>query len=147
MLLTTGKGAFLEFLRNLTPQILLFSIAIVMASKLDLNKFDLSNFWGTLPFLMVIGVFLCAAIANMLMFFEKSCESLDWVNDESKRLHIDGIKGWSHIEALAKILIARNKALFLELLIAGLVVQVGFVVVFFTSIQGATSLYHAIHGK
>ena len=147
MLLTTGKGAFLEFLRNLTPQILLFSIAIVMATKLDLKRFDLSNTWGTLPFLMVIGVFLCAAIANMLMFFEKSCESLDWVNDESKRLHNDGIKGWMHIKALARLLIARNKALFLELLIAGLVVQVGFAAVFFASIQGATNLYHAIHGK
>jgi hypothetical protein len=96
---------------------------------------------------MVIGVFLCAAIANMLMFFERSCESLDWVNAESKRLHSEGIKGWMHIKALAKFLFSHSKVLFVELLIAGLVVQVGFVAVFVASIQGATNMYHAIHGK
>jgi hypothetical protein len=43
MIFSYARGPFLEFLRNLTPQIMLFSIAIVMSTKLDTNKFDLSN--------------------------------------------------------------------------------------------------------
>lgn len=145
MIFTTAKGAFLEFLRNLTPQVLLLSIALVYATNLDLNRFDFSNFKGTLPFILVMAVFLSAAVANMLNFVENSIVSLDGVDEKSKALHGEGIKGWKHIKALFTHLCGKGKLFIAEVLITILIVQVGFLVVTITSIQSATNLYLMIN--
>jgi hypothetical protein len=55
--------AFLAFLRNLTPQILLLSVAIIESLELDINKFDFSNILNTLPFILVMVIFFAAVIA------------------------------------------------------------------------------------
>ena len=146
MIFSYARGPFLEFLRNLTPQILLFSIAIIMGSKLDLTKFDLGNTWNTLPFIFVMGTFFAAAVANMFMFIEGSCRSIADIDDESKRLHSEGIKGLAHLKELGALLFKRSKVLFFEVAVALLVVQVGFLAVIVTSIQAATNLYITIHG-
>lgn len=147
MIFTSGKGPFLEFLRNLTPQILLFSIAIVLGTKLDLNRWDFSNTVGTLPFLFVMAVFFSAAIANMLNFLENSISSIEWLDAESKALREQGIKRWKHLRMIASIFWKRGKLIFVEMIIAMLIVQVGFSVVFVSSIQAATNLYLMIHPK
>lgn len=147
MIFTTAKGPFLEFLRNLTPQILLFSIAIVLATKLDLNRWDLNNKLNTVPFILVLIVFFSAAIANLLMFFENSCRSLDWLDKESRELLSKGIKRWAYVKIISRRILEDGKMFFLELLIAMLVVQVGLAVVFVGSIQAASNLYTAIHHK
>ncbi|HEY3431574.1 MAG TPA: hypothetical protein VGK09_03395 [Rhodocyclaceae bacterium] len=146
MIFSYARGPFLEFLRNLTPQILLFSIAIIMGSKLDLTKWDPGNTWNTLPFIFVMGTFFAAAVANMFMFIEGSCRSIADIDEESKRLHSEGIKGVAHLKELGVLLFKRSKALFFEVAVALLIVQVGFLAVFITSIQAATNLYITIHG-
>jgi hypothetical protein len=60
--------SLLEFLRNLTPQILLLSVAFVLGSKLDITKFQFTlqgvkNAW---PFVSVLLVLFVAFFANML---------------------------------------------------------------------------------
>lgn len=146
MIFSYARGPFLEFLRNLTPQILLFSIAIIMGSKLDLTKFDLDNTWNTLPFIFFIGTFFAAAVANMFMFIEGSCRSLTGIDEESKRLRSEGINGLAYLKELGVLLFKKSKLLFFEVAVALLVVQVGFLAVFITSIQAATNLYVTIHG-
>lgn len=42
-LLNAGRATFLEFLRNLTPQALILSIAIIAGMKLDFTRINLSN--------------------------------------------------------------------------------------------------------
>ena len=146
MIFSYARGPFLEFLRNLTPQILLLSIAIIMGTKFDPTKFDLSNTWNTMPFILVIGTFFAAAIANMLMFIEGSCRSIEEIDEQSKRLHSDGIKGLAHLKKLGVLLFKKSKVLFFEVAVALLIVQVGFLAVFISSIQAATNLYIVIHG-
>lgn len=146
MVFSYARGPFLEFLRNLTPQILLFSIAIVMSTKLDLSRFDFSNTWNTLPFILVMATFFAAVMANMFMFIEGSCRSISDIDEESKRLHAEGVKGPAHLKKLGAMLFKKNKKLFFEMLVALFIVQVGFLAVFITSIQAATNLYITIHG-
>lgn len=146
MIFSYARSPFLEFLRNLTPQILLLSIAVIMGSKLDLNKFDISNTWNSLPFILVMGTFFAAAIANMFMFMEGSCRALTDIDEESKRLFREGFKGLSHLKQLGKMLFKKSKWLFFEVAVSMLVIQVGFVAVFITTIQTATNLYKVMHG-
>jgi len=146
MIFSYARGPFLEFLRNLTPQILLLSIAIIMGTKLDLTKFDLSNTWNTMPFILVMGTFFAAVIANMFMFIEGSCRSIEEIDEQSKRLHSEGIKGLAHLKELVVLLFKKSKVLFFEVTVALLIVQVGFLAVYISSIQAAINLYNAIHG-
>ena len=146
MIFSYARGPFLEFLRNLTPQILLLSIAIIMGTKLDFTKFDLSNTWNTMPFILVVGTFFAAAIANMSMFIEGSCRSIEEIDEQSKRLHSEGVKGLAHLKKLGTLLFKKSKVLFFEVVVALLIVQVGFLAVFISSIQAATNLYIVIHG-
>lgn len=69
-LLGEGRGAFLEFLRNLTPQILLLSCAAFTGASLDLGKWDLSNLASTLLVVLCLALFAVSALANGLQFTE-----------------------------------------------------------------------------
>lgn len=140
MIFNRARGPFLEFLRNLTPQILLLSIAIITFAKLDLTKFDLGNIWNTVFFFSVIGTFFTAVVANMFMFIEGSCRSFDDIDNESKRLHSEGIVGLAYLKALGCLLFKRSKLLLFEVVVALLVVHVGFLAVFVKSIQTAINL-------
>ncbi|SHN36114.1 hypothetical protein SAMN05192549_108135 [Duganella sacchari] len=66
-----GRAAYLEFLRNLTPQILMLSLAFFLGRKIDFTKFDWSYATPTFIFyaFMIIAVF--AAYANATLFMEK----------------------------------------------------------------------------
>lgn len=66
-----GRPAFLEFLRNLTPQILLLSLALLVGRKLDFSTFDWSNSTPTLIFFTFLIISLMAAWANATLFIEK----------------------------------------------------------------------------
>jgi len=70
-ILKEGRSAFLEFLRNLTPQILLLSLTIVVGNKLNPNEFDLKNWPQTLIFFSFLVMTLLSAIANVTLFIDK----------------------------------------------------------------------------
>ena len=69
-ILSEGRGPFLEFLRNLTPQVLLLAFALTIWVRLDFTSFDLSNWATTLAFYVCITTFVLAVIANMTQFLE-----------------------------------------------------------------------------
>jgi len=70
-ILKEGRGAFLEFLRNLTPQILFLSLGIVVGTKLNPDEFDLKNWPQTLIFLSFLAMTIFSAIANVTLFIDK----------------------------------------------------------------------------
>lgn len=49
-LLNGGRSHYLEFLRNLTPQIVLFSIVLLLGHNLDFTRFDPDNWVATALF-------------------------------------------------------------------------------------------------
>ncbi|MBW8073057.1 MAG: hypothetical protein GJU77_05165 [Ferrovum sp.] len=138
-----AKGPFLEFLRNLTPQSLLLSIALIMGSKLNLARFDFGNTMGTLPFILSMLTFFAAAIANISMLIEGLCRSISDIDSKLKCSNLKGVK-WQR-EAI-RLLYEKKKTLFYELLVVVLVVQVGCFVVLYSSMQAAIKFYFNIHG-
>lgn len=69
-ILGEGRGPFLEFLRNLTPQVLLLAFALSVWVGLDFTTFDLSNWATTLAFYVCAITFVLAVLANMNQFLE-----------------------------------------------------------------------------
>lgn len=69
-ILGKGRVAFLEFLRNLTPQVLLLVASLSMWVRLDFTQFDLSNWPSTLIFYACLLTLVLAVIANMVQFIE-----------------------------------------------------------------------------
>lgn len=63
--LAAARGPYLEFLRNLTPQVLLASLAWVLALKLDFSRFDLQNFVPTFGFYAFLALFGFAVYSNI----------------------------------------------------------------------------------
>lgn len=74
MLLGKARTHYLEFLRNLTPQVLLFSVVLILGGKLNFTKFDISNWYGTLLFCLFLLYFCLAFYANSSLFYEKCFE-------------------------------------------------------------------------
>lgn len=69
-LLGEGRQVFLEFLRNLTPQVLLLAVVLPMGVQLDFRAFDASNWVATLAFFACSATLLLAVLANTIHFFE-----------------------------------------------------------------------------
>jgi hypothetical protein len=70
-LLKEGRAAFLEFLRNLTPQILLLSLAFLVGSKLDFTRLDFSNTTPTVIFFIFVIIALMAGWANVTLLMDR----------------------------------------------------------------------------
>lgn len=75
-----GRPAFLEFLRNLTPQILLLSFALVAYSRIDIGRWDPSNWGPTLVFYSFAIAWLLALVASAIQFTEAFCTSFEPLN-------------------------------------------------------------------
>jgi hypothetical protein len=64
-----GCKAYLEFLRNLTPQILLLGFTIHVGKQLSFTSVDFSNWLQTLIFFVLLISFLFAFIINYSVFY------------------------------------------------------------------------------
>jgi len=85
--LDEGRKAFLEFLRNLTPQVALLSLAYFIGTRLDLHRIDLSNWAATLMFFALVLLAIVSVAANSINFMSDYCRSLD-VLDKAVKLRI-----------------------------------------------------------
>ena len=138
-------SAFLEFLRNLTPQVLLFSLAIVFTNKIDINTFDLNNWHQSMPFIFTMSIYLLSVFANTAVFIDRAFISLEDVDDEFKKaanLTASPIEKLVHMSKLfwkhKSSIIGVSTAVFL-------IVQVGFVVVFLGSFGNAATIQKFFH--
>lgn len=75
-ILKEGRAAYLEFLRNLTPQILMLTLAFFLGQKIDFTQFDLAYTTPTLIFYSFLLIAIFAAYANATLFMEKYSPSL-----------------------------------------------------------------------
>lgn len=144
--LQNARGPYLNFLRNLTPQILLASLAWVLASKLNFAKIDLSNFVPTSGFFAFLSLFTYAAYSNISIFLTEVFPGLmPWVRAEEGRLHSDGL---SRLRIPKQLLMATLKERKLELALAAFtIVALQFVLagVFVASIGAALSIIRSVH--
>lgn len=69
-ILGQARLPFLEFLRNLTPQVLLLAVVLPFWLQLDFTTFDASNWAATLMFFACATTLFLAVVANTLQFVD-----------------------------------------------------------------------------
>ncbi len=79
-----GRKAFLEFLRNLTPQVVLLALAFAVGSRINFSKFDPGNLPTTVFFFALIGLAVLGMAANSINFLSEYCISLEKLDDAIK---------------------------------------------------------------
>ena len=120
-----GRAPFLEFLRNLTPQTFVLSIAIVAGYKLQPTCCYIENTRQTTVFIFFSAIWVAALWANSSLFVEKYLISVNKINRFSKRLVRQNIKGFQHFKMLIVYAWRYKRIIFLELLFVGIVLEMG----------------------
>lgn len=145
-LLNDGRNYYLEFLRNLTPQVMLFTIALLGMHKLDINRIDFGNFWATAITFFFLGSFILAFYANSTLFYENCFSDLrKWRSDLNKQLTEKNITGYKRL--VAKLQAAWNER-FIEYLEAFTVLfffQFAFAAIIVMSVNAAYGIWKATH--
>ena len=141
-----GSEPFLEFLRNLTPQIALLAISFVVGSRLDFTEFDLGNFFPTALCLIFLFLSIAGMVANSINFMVKYCTSLDRVNDAVIRLHSDGATRFNKWRVMYREAKKIKWSLVSQLLIATIAVQAVILAVYLSSLLAGTNFLKALAG-
>lgn len=134
-----GRDAFLNFLRNLTPQIAFLTLALISGTRLDTTRLqlDMDGFRNALPLLMSLFVFFGATIANISAFVDAMITSSSAMDDASavikNKFPAGGKRTWKLVVAAWK----HNKPTLFRLILAGVVAESALVTVFMLALQGA----------
>ncbi|MDB5956064.1 MAG: hypothetical protein JWP60_2672 [Ramlibacter sp.] len=109
LLLREGQRPLLEYLRNLTPQILLASTALVLGVRLDFHRFDPANWLATFAFIFCVGLFVLAFFANMNIFLDALLDTLSPYGRVARRLRVRGIPPRQAALASLRVMFARGR--------------------------------------
>lgn len=145
-LLNDGRTHYLEFLRNLTPQSILFSIALLVMVKLDFTRFDLSNWLQTSLFFVLLGSFALAFYANSTIFYQRCFADLyRWHTELFESMNTQGLKG--HHRFLATIRAFWNERFVetLEVIVVFWFFQIALAIVIVTAWHSASNIWQSTH--
>jgi hypothetical protein len=136
--------ALLEYLRNLTPQVLLLALAIVAWVGLDTTKPDLS--WTGIKNLavptLVFGLFLFAFWSNMQQFLERAVSVSEAVDIEATRLARQEIPLRKKLLGLVPIIWKHDRMFAVRAAGAIVVVFIGSLALFTAAVPQAVSFLH-----
>lgn len=121
-ILGEGRPAFLEFLRNLTPTVLLASITFVTWSQLDFGRWDLSNWKVTAAFWVCFATAALSLAANILGFLETAFAFPLGLERAIRRLRLRGHSTHVLLYALLKLTGRAKPLVFAEAVIALVVI-------------------------
>ena len=139
ILLNEGQRPFLEFLRNLTPQALLASTALLLGVRLDFGRVDLSNWFSTLSFFLCVAFACLAFFANMNQYFDALLASVDRFGTLARRLVRLGVtRRWALAISLRAIW-RRRPSVFLDLVASYALVNVAWVAIATAALASARS--------
>jgi len=147
------RAAFLGFLRNLSPQVLLLAIALVASSRLDMHRFDWSvqGIKNVLPFALIMLVFLGAMVANVTLFLDEIGVRSERVASTVRRakagVQTQGGRG-GHLRLFMVLVAAtwrHDRSGLLRFAAAFLVVEIGLVGLFLTALPAASALTNLLH--
>ena len=94
-ILGAGRAAFLEFLRNLTPMVLLTSIAFVTWAQLDFSRWDPGNWKTTVIFGICLTTAALSFVANLWGFLDNALAFPLGLERAIRRLRLRGQCGRS----------------------------------------------------
>ena len=141
-ILNGGKAAYQKFLSKLPPQVVLLYFAIVLGTKLDLNRFDPNNLSVTSAFFIMLVAFGLAAWVNISTFYKsftgrfQRSQRLIGV-----RLDRNGVTGsWRRSMARTGAIVKRKRIEVIEILLVQFFLQVALAIVVTQAIQKAASV-------
>lgn len=128
-ILGAGRGAFLEFLRNLTPTILMTSVALLLWFRLDFRRIDLSNWSATSAFYACAITAALSWFANVSQFADKAFSPVPGLERAIRLLKLRGHSTSTILGALLLLTWRRRPLIvgeaFVVVLVAIAAVQVG----------------------
>jgi hypothetical protein len=134
--------ALLEYLRNLTPQILLLALSLVAWIRVDTNKSDYS--WNGIQTVLtpalLFGVFLIAFFSNTLQLIERAVSASEAVDIEVTRLARRDIPLHKKFFGLIPVIWRHDRMFAVRATIAIVVVLVGSVTLFAAAVPQAVGL-------
>lgn len=134
-----SRDAFLEFLRNLTPQALLCTAALVVLSSLKPND-SFGNFVRMSVGLIVILIVISAALANMWKFIESSPMGEKWAKKIWPKIRKSQLNNVRGSLVFFRVLVCRRPLFFIKYMIAVLVVYTCFAMVLLMSVNSWINL-------
>ena len=138
-ILEAGRAAFLEFLRNLTPMVLMLSIAILTWAQLDFRRFDVSNWSLTMTFYICALTAILSFGANTLAFLDNAFLPPLGLERAARRLRRRGHTRMPLIRAMVTLAWRVKPAVFLEVVVALFVVYASLFVGVMSAISAATT--------
>lgn len=134
-----ARRALLEFLRNLTPQILFLTLALMLGMKLDLTRVNLSGqgVANAAPFVMCLIVFFGATVANVSLFIDTAITSNAALDEQVAAIKKQDLKAWKRTSRLICAAWKHNKPVFFQLFLVLAIAETAMVAVFIAAIQGA----------
>jgi glucan phosphoethanolaminetransferase (alkaline phosphatase superfamily) len=138
-ILGAGRAAFLEFLRNLTPTVLIGSIALVLWARLDFTRFLWSNWASTLAFYVCTLTAAMSFFANVAAFLDHAMGPSFGFERAIRRLRLRGHGNRRLLWALVLLTWRGKPIFFLELTVAMLVVYAALFVGVSAAVSGATT--------
>jgi len=138
--------ALLEYLRNLTPQILLLALAIVAWVGIDTTKPDYSwnGFKNLATPTLLFGLFIGAFWSNMYQFLERTAVVSEAVDEEATLLARRGIPLHKKLVGLIPIVWKHDPMFALRAAGAILIVLIGSVALFAAAVPQAVGFIHII---
>jgi len=137
-LLTHGKESFLEFLRNLGPQIIIFVAVIVLQIKLPSVSSGVEWYKQVALLVALWATWGLAFLANLNNFIEKFTNTVPEFKDYERN---KGQGTWK----LIKLLWKARKSFFFELMVVATIIEVSIVVVILSSMAGAFAAITNLH--
>lgn len=135
------RRALLEFLRNLTPQILFLTLAFILGMKLDLTRVDFSSqgIENAAPFVMCLIVFFGATVANVSLFIDTAITSNAALDEQVEAIKQQNLKAWRRTSKLICAAWKHNKPAFVQIFLVLAIAEAAMVAVFMAAIQGAVA--------
>lgn len=145
-LLNGGRHFYLDFLRNLTPQIILLSVTWLVAAQLDFTRIDISNTGTTFLFFVVLGSFILAFWANSTLLYERCfAEWKQWYSELKESLTAQGITGFRRGTAKLHAIWKYRFVEFVEIIAVLGFLQIALAIVVSMSFNSASTIWRANH--
>lgn len=141
--LKAARRPFLDFLRNLGPQVLLLTLVELLGTRLDFTRWDINNIPMTSVFYTFLLAFVAAVAANATLLYEEAFgELLQWRAAKHLELKAQGFKAWKYGKAMWEAMFRERFLEFITYLYLILFFQVMFAGTVATSIASAANLFH-----
>ncbi|MEQ1161490.1 hypothetical protein ABLT50_12195 [Acinetobacter calcoaceticus] len=146
-----GRKAVMEYMRNLTPQVLVGSAWVVFAVR----SMQLSFSWQTLVFWCVtcamVLLFFYIVTSNMVMFINESSHHMDnrikGIEGYTACENPYGFKVWiRHLRKTLKLVYKNEKILFVEFILTIFFLITPTIIVFLIAAKQADDLYRSLIG-